>query len=168
MKKLLTFAMCFFLLPTIALAQMGTEQSRRSLTDIKGFYVQVDVEGSVGLTSDEQLNASAINQRVKNRLRAAGLNVLEPTEVLDQPTEPYLYVHINMMELDGGMVPFATNLQFFQRVALPDRRRKQSLIACTWDTGVVGLVYFNSLNLIPESTEELVNEFIADFQVVNP
>ena len=158
----------FLFMPSTAYAQMETKQSTQSLGRIQGFYVRVEIEGSVGLTSDEKLNVKAINQRVKRRLRDAGLNVIEPTEGFDQPMEPYLYVHINMMELEQGLVPFANNLQFFQRVEIPGRRRKQSLIAATWDTGVVGLVSYDNLDMIADSAIESVNEFITDFQQVNP
>ena len=153
--------------PLLAHAQMDTGQSRSTLEDIQGFYVKVDVEGSVGLVSDEKLNVSAMNQRVKQRLRDAGLNVLEPTEVVDQPREPYLYLHVNMMELEQGLVPFAINMQFFQRVELP-RKKRESLIACTWDTGLVGLVSYDNLDVIAESAVGSIDLFIDDFRQVNP
>ena len=166
MKTTILLLLAF--IPGIAFAQLDTEQSRQSLVDIRGFYVTVDVEGSVGLTSDEALNVSTINRRVKSRLREAGLNVLEGTEVIDQPREPYLYLHINMLEMDRGLVPFATSIQFFQRVELPGKRRNKSLVACTWDTGVVGLVSLDNLDMIPESAIQSVNLFIDDFARVNP
>ena len=165
MKHLLIlFCLC---LPNLVFAQMETGQARQSLIDLKGFYVQVDVEGSVGLTSDEKLNASAVNQRVKQRLRSAGLNVLEMTEVIDEPLEPYLYIHVNMLEMERGLVPFAVNMQFFQRVELP-RNERQSLIACTWDSGLVGLVSLDNLDMIADSAVESLTVFIDDFQQVNP
>lgn len=165
MKSLLLLLLCC--MPNLVLAQMETEQARQSLIDLKGFYVQVDVEGSVGLTSDEKLNASAINQRIKQKLRGAGLNVLELTEVLDEPLEPYLYVHVNMLEMERGLVPFAVNTQFFQRVELP-RKKRQSLISCTWDSGLVGLVSLDNLDMIADSAVESLQVFIDDFQQVNP
>ncbi len=155
-------------LPVSAWAQLGTETSRKSLKDIRGFYVQVDIEGSVGLTSDEKLNASAINQRVKQQLRSAGLQVIEPTEVLDQPIEPYLYLHINMIEMEKGLVPFSTNLQFYQRATLErNKKKKNSMVVCTWDTGAVGLVSYDNLDLIAESAIASVDEFIDDFSQAN-
>ncbi len=155
-------------LPVTAFAQLGTETARKSLTDIRGFYVQVDIEGSVGLTSDEKLNASAINQRVKQQLRNAGLQVIEPTEVLDQPIEPYLYLHINMIEMEKGLVPFSTNLQFYQRATLERKgKKKNSMVVCTWDTGAVGLVSYDNLDLIAESAIASVDEFIDDFSQAN-
>ena len=161
------FLIIMALMPFAAHAQMQTGQSRQSLEGIQGFYVQIDVEGSVGLVSDEKLNVTAMNQRVKQRLRDAGLNVLEPTEVVDQPQEPYLYLHVNMMEMERGLVPFAINMQFFQRVELP-RKKRESLIACTWDTGLVGLVSLDNLDMIAESAVGSVDLFIDDFQQTNP
>jgi hypothetical protein len=146
---------------------METGESRLTLEDIRGFYLRVDVEGSLGLTQDEALNVRAINQRVKTKLREVGLHVLEETEVIDEAAEPYLYLHVNMLEMDRGLVPFAVTTQFFQRVELP-RSPRQSLIACTWDTGLVGLVSYDNLDLIADSAVESINNFITDFQVVNP
>ena len=148
-------------------AQPGTEASRQALQGIRGFYLHVDVEGSLGLTQDEALNVRTIKRRVTQRLRDAGLNVLETVENMEQDTEPYLYVHVNMLEMERGLVPFAVNTQFYQRVELP-RRPRQSLVACTWDTGLVGLVSYDNLDLIADSAVESVVNFIADYRQVNP
>ena len=148
-------------------AQMNTGESRQALQQIQGFFLHVDVEGSVGLTQDDALNVTAIKRRVTTRLRDAGLNVLETIESIDQAMEPYLYVHVNMMEMERGLVPFAVNTQFYQRVELP-RQPRQSLIACTWDTGLVGLVSYDNLDMIADSAVESVTNFIADFRDVNP
>lgn len=156
------------LVPTsVAHAQLQTEASRQALQQIKGFYLHVDVEGSLGLTQDDALNVRTIKSRVTQRLRDAGLNVLELVEGIEQQNEPYLYVHVNMLEVERGLVPFAVNTQFYQRVELP-RQPRQSLVACTWDTGLVGLVSYDNLDLIADSAVESVTNFITDFQQVNP
>ena len=168
MKFILAAISTFLITSSFAHAQPETGESRESLGGIAGFYVQVVVEGSVGLTSDEKLKVSAINQGVKRRLRDAGLNVIEPTEGIDQPTEPYLYLHLNMIEMEQGLVPFAVNMQFFQRVEIARSRRSQSMVACTWDTGFVGLVSYDNLDMIADAAIESVDEFIGDFRIVNP
>ena len=156
------------LLPTVAAnAQIDTEASRQALQQIRGFYLHVDVEGSLGLTQDDALNVRTIRSRVKQRLEDAGLNVLENLEGIDQANEPYLYVHVNMLEVERGLVPFAVNTQFYQRVELP-RRPRQSLVAATWDTGLVGLVSYDNLDLIADSAVGSVTNFISDYQQVNP
>lgn len=164
----ITTILCLALLamPTVALAQMETEQSRRSLRGIKGFYLHVDVEGSVGLTQDDALNVRAIKGRVSTALRDAGLNVLEPTEVIDQSSSPYLYVHVNMMDMDQGLVPFAINTQFYQQVQI--KRQRSSMVACTWDTGLVGLVSYDNLDMIADAAVSSVTNFIDDYHVSNP
>ena len=149
-----------------AYAQMETEQSRKSLRGIKGFYLHVDVEGSLGLTQDDALNVRAITGRVSTALRDAGLNVLEPSEVVDQSNSPYLYVHVNMMDMDQGLVPFAINTQFFQPVEI--KRQRFSTTACTWDTGLVGLVSYDNLDMIADAAVGSVTNFIDDYHVSNP
>ena len=148
-----------------ASAQMETAESRNSLDGIKGFYLHVDVEGSLGLTSDEKLNVRAVKGRLTDTLRGAGLNVLETTEVVDASSEPYLYVHVNMLDMEGGLVPFAVNTQFYQRVEIA--RQRSSTIAATWDTGLVGLVSYDNLDMIADAAVGSVTNFITDFQEVN-
>ena len=147
-------------------AQMETEQSRRSLRGIKGFYLHVDVEGSLGLTQDDALNVRAITGRVSSALRDAGLNVLEPSEMVDQSNSPYLYVHVNMMDMDQGLVPFAVNTQFFQPVEI--KRQRFATTACTWDTGLIGLVSYDNLDMIADAAVGSVTNFIDDYHVSNP
>ena len=161
------FFLALFIFPAVnAYAQMETEASRKSLRGVKGFYLHVDVEGSLGLTQDEALNVRAIRNRVATELRTAGLNVLETTEVLDQSSSPYLYVHVNMMDMEGGLVPFAVNTQFFQQVEI--KRQRASTIACTWDTGLVGLVSYDNLDMIADAAVGSVTNFIDDYHVSNP
>ena len=159
-------AALFFLPASLAFGQMETEQSRKTLRGIKGFYLNVDVEGSVGLTQDAALNVRAIRGRVAAALRDAGLNVLEPTEMVDQSNSPYLYVHVNMLDMEQGLVPFAVNTQFFQPVQI--KRQRFSTTACTWDTGLVGLVSYDNLDMIADAAVGSVTNFIDDFQVSNP
>ncbi len=146
--------------------QMETAESRQSLRGIHGFYLNVDVEGSLGLTQDEALNVISVRGRVATALREAGLNVLESTEVVARSNEPYLYVHVNMLDMEGGLVPFAINTQFYQQVELP--RRRGTMTACTWDTGLVGLVSYDNLDLIADAAVGSVTNFITDFQDINP
>ena len=162
----LFFVLGFLVIPIDVYGQMETEQSRRSLGGVKGFYLHVDVEGSLGLTQDEALNVRAIRGRVATELRSAGLNVLEPTEVLDQSSSPYLYVHVNMLDVEGGLVPFAINTQFYQQVQI--KRQRTSTMACTWDTGLVGLVSYDNLDLIADAAVGSVTNFIDDYHVSNP
>lgn len=146
---------------------MQTAESRQALEGVHGFYLRVEVEGSVALTNEDVVDVRTINRRVKTDLREAGLNVLEGSEVMDRIEEPYLYIHLNMMETDNGQIPFAVKTQFFQRVELP-RTGQRSLIACTWDDGLVGLSYFNDLNFIADAAVKSVANFISDYQAVNP
>ena len=162
-----SLVLSLFVLPVSqAFGQMETEQSRRSLRGVKGFYLQVDVEGSLGLTQDEALNVRAIRSRVATELRSAGLNVLETTEVLDQSNSPYLYVHVNMLDVEGGLVPFAVSTQFYQQVEI--KRQRASAMACTWDTGLVGLVSYDNLDMIADAAVGSVTNFVDDYHVSNP
>ena len=147
-------------------AQPDIAYGQTSLGKIKGFYLRVDVEGSLGLTNDPQLNARAIRSRLQAALTSAGLNVLQQTEVMDDNQEPYLYVHVNMLDLGDGNVPFSISTQFYQKVNLTHQRG--TIVAATWDTGLVGITNYNELDLIAETAESSLVNFISDYHTANP
>ena len=99
-------------------------------------------------------------------LRTNGLNVLDASEVADMSGAPYLYVHVNMIDMDGGLVPFAINTQFYQEVEV--RRQRDQLMASTWDTGLVGLVSYDNLDMIADAAVGSVTNFIDDYHSSNP
>ena len=149
-----------------AAAQPAVEVARESLQQIKGFYLTVDVEGSRGLTEEDVLDVVTIRRNVATRLAEAGLHVIEATEVVDVARVPNLYIHINMLDAGQGIVPFAINTQFYQEVRLAEQRLPT--IASTWDTGLVGVVSYDTLELIGESAVTSVTNFIDDFRSANP
>ena len=151
--------------PGMANAQQGIEQSRQTLQQIKGFYLTVDVEGTRGLTEEAILDVVTIRRNVAAKLAEAGLNVIEATEVVDAQRVPNLYVHINMIDAGRGIVPFAVNTQFLQEVRLA--HQNITTVASTWDTGLVGVVSYDTLELIGETAVSSVTNFIDDYHAVN-
>jgi hypothetical protein len=164
MRTLLLFALLFAAHPLSA--QPDTELFRQSLQRIEAFYLTVDLEGSRALTEHDALDVSAIRQNVASRLAEAGLRIIEPTEGIDTQRVPNLYIHVNLLDAGQGLVPFAVNTQFFQEALLPESRIPT--IACTWDTGLVGLVSYDTLSLIGETAVSSVTNFIDDYRAVNP
>lgn len=79
---------------------------------------------------------------------------------------PFLYMHINAMELENGLVPFSIQLRLYQPVRLVLNRDMQTS-ASTWENGVVGIVSLDRLTLINEAASELVTDFINDYGVYN-
>jgi len=142
-----------------ALAQGDLPAERSSLSGITWFYVDVTVEGPKQLAASESLAAATLIQRTAKRLADARLPVLQRFE------GPHLHLHLNMMEIEGGLIPFSLNADFYQPVRL--ERNRETVLAATWDEGVVGLISHDRIPLILESLDNLVDQFAADFGAAN-
>ncbi|MEZ4703163.1 MAG: hypothetical protein R2834_22740 [Rhodothermales bacterium] len=163
--RTLLIALLLLITAQCAQAQPAVERARQTLQDIQGFYLTVDVEGTRGLTQEPLLDVATIRRRVAERLTAAGLHIIEATEMVEGERVPNLYVHINMLDAGEGIVPFAVNTQFFQQVQLAEQRI--AAVASTWDTGLVGVVSYDTLELIGDTAVTSVTNFIDDYIAVN-
>ena len=148
---------CLVLAPP-ARAQLDVAQGRSSLRGIRAFSVVLDVEAESPLSNHEAFDLA---RPLIERLRAAGLPV-----VRQGPDIPYLYVHVNALAMERGLVPFSVSLQFLQPVLLA-RDRITAVTGATWESGTVGLVSSDNLGWIAEATFELTDEFIADFRTAD-
>lgn len=157
----------FLIFPCIASAQNEIERERISLQGIREVGFTANLEGSERVTSDTLLTPSSIRQQSVNQLVQADLNYVSDEEVHSSADIPFLYMHINMMEMDNGLVPFSIELRFYQPVKLVLNRDLQTS-ASTWETGMVGLVSLDQIPVISEAAADLVNEFIDDFIASNP
>lgn len=157
----------FFLLmfvPLTAAAQGDLEAERTSLKGIPAFAVGITLEGPQHLVESDVLRSDVLLHRILNRLNRAGLSVERVTPGAPGST-PHLHIHLNMLELDGGIVPFAISADFYQDVRLATARREMS--AVTWDESVLGLVSQDLLQTIPESVDGLVDQFVDDYLAAN-
>lgn len=154
------------LLPAAAAAQPAPDRMRASLEGLQGFAVFVDLEGSVRVASSEALDVTVLTQQVLDRLVEAGLPASAPASAAPEGSAPYLYVHINTMEVGQGLVPFAITVQVFQPARL-QRDSNLTMAASTWEHGVVGLVSQDRLPTISTAAMNLLEEFIADYRAMN-
>jgi hypothetical protein len=157
--KYLLLAVLLMLPGLPAFAQGDLQAERASLRGITSFYVDVTVEGPKQLVASESLVAATLIQRVEKHLAGAGLPVRPRVE------GPHLHLHVNMMEVEGGLLPFSLNAHFYQPVRL--ERNREIIAAATWDEGVVGLVSQDRIPLILESLNSLVDQFASDFGTAN-
>ncbi len=140
-------------------AQIGLDEARASLRDVGPFFVRVDVEGSPALSEHPALRD--LTHAVTRRLSEHGAR---PAPERDD--RPYLYVHVNALEMDNGLIPFAVSLQFLQTVRL-SRERTVPTTACTWESATVGLVSPDNVAIIAEATLDLIDEFVRDLRAAN-
>ncbi len=157
----------FFLLmfvPLTAAAQGGLDAERSSLNGIRSFEADITIEGPRHLVQSDVLQSEVLLHRVVSRLRNAGLEVARATPGSSE-TPPSLQVHVNLLEVGAGLVPFTVSAGFYQDVRLAAGGREMSAI--TWDESVLGVVSQNLIQTIAESIDGLVDQFVEDYLAAN-
>lgn len=162
----ITLLIVVIFLPASALAQNEIERTRISLQGLQEFGFTANIEGSQQVVDHDSLTPSVIRQQAINQLVESGLRFVSDEEVESSADIPFLYMHINTMRLDNGLVPFSINLQLYQPVKLSLNRDLQTS-ASTWDTGMVGIVSQDQLPVINQAAENMIAEFIHDYQRAN-
>ena len=166
LKTLIITASILFTIPVALFAQNEIERERISLQGLQEFGFSANIEGSRTIAGDPNLTPGIIRQDAVRQLREANLRFVADDEVRSSADIPFLYMHINAMELENGLVPFSIQLRLYQPVKLVLNRDLQTS-ASTWEHGVVGIVSLDRLTLINEAASELVTDFINDYAVYN-
>lgn len=169
--KLIQFKQFFstillLLFPVLLFAQNEIGRARISLQGLQEFGFTANIEGTQQVVDHDSLTPSVIRQQAINQIVEAGIRFVSDEEVESSADIPFLYMHINTMRLDNGLVPFSINLQLYQPVKLILNRDLQTS-ASTWDTGMVGIVSQDQLPVINQAAENMIAEFINDYQRAN-
>ena len=143
-----------------ARAQGNLPSERASLSGVGSFGVQTTVEGPSQLAESDLLAAEVLAERITERLRKSGLPIT--SQSVDKAR---IHLHLNMMELENGLVPFSAELHFMQAARL--RRSGHDMSVVTWNESVLGLVSYDLLTTIASSVDELVDQFARDFESAN-
>jgi len=165
-KLLFIILISLAFLPSALFAQNEIERERISLEGLQEFGFTANIEGSRMIADDETLTPTAIRQGVINQLVEANLRFVADEEVQSSADIPFLYMHINAMEMDNGLIPFSIELRLYQPVKLVLNRDMQTA-ASTWENGMVGLVSHDRLPVIYQAAQNLVTDFIADYHKSN-
>lgn len=166
--KLIQCALFFsiVILPLSVFGQNEIGRARISLQGLQEFGFTANIEGSQTVTGHDTLTPSVIRQEAVNQIVEAGLRFVSDEEVESSADIPFLYMHINTMQLDNGLIPFSIQLQLFQPVKLSLNRDLQTS-ASTWDSGMVGIVSLDQLPVIKQAANNLIAEFIDDYHRAN-
>src|SRR6056297_1352484 len=162
----------FFLLFSLSLltadlfAQNETVRQLISLEGIQEVGFTANLEGSRTVTSDKNLTPSNIRQAVVEELINNDIKFADDEEVRSSADIPFLYMHINMLELENGLIPFSIELRLYQPVKLSLNRNLETS-ASTWESGMVGIVSLDRISLIREAALNEVLTFIDDYHSAN-
>jgi len=161
------FLIIFLLIPFQLFGQNEIERERLSLQGLQEFGFTANIEGSRDVADSEELTPSVIRQQSVNRLIESGIRYVSDEEVRSSADIPFLYMHINTMQLENGLVPFSIQLRLYQPVKLSLNRDLQTS-ASTWETGMVGIVSYDRLATINRAADDLLQDFIDDYKRSNP
>jgi len=165
MKHLI--AVCTILFTVCDLhAQNEIERQRFALDGLQEFGFTVNIEGSQRVTSGTDLTPTNIRQNAVNQLVNANLRYVSDEEVSSSADIPFLHMHINMLELENGLIPFSIELRLYQPVKLVLNRDLQTS-ASTWETGMVGIVSLDQLQTIKQAAENVLTTFLEDYRHIN-
>jgi len=162
----------FFLLFSLSLltadlfAQNETVRQLISLQGVQEIGFTATLEGSRTVTSDKNLTPSNIRQAVIEELINNDIKFADDEEVRSSVDIPFLYMHINMLELENGLIPFSIELRLYQPVKLSLNRDLETS-ASTWESGMVGIVSLDRISLIGEAALNEVLTFIDDYHSAN-
>ncbi len=150
---------------TAATAQSEMERERQSLRGVDGFYLSLNTVGDASV--QDSLDFAQLHHDLRASLQNAGLPVWPEGNVGAADRVPYLHVHVNTVHAGRGLYPFGVEIRFYQAVRL-ERDASAPTVAATWATSIVGLASYDHLGIIPEAALVLLDDFIEDFQGINP
>lgn len=161
-----SFLLSMFVIPLTLHAQNEIQRERSSLRGINEVGFTVNLETNITLNEKGEIEVTSIKDAAEQRLSEAGIPLVSDKEVESSAEIPFLYMHINTMDAGQGLVPFSVSIRFYQPVKL-QLNRDQQTSASTWETGMVGIVSYDRMNVIQEAAVDLLGDFINDFKKVN-
>ena len=114
------------------------------------------------------LTEQAFRKLTESRLRQYGIRILTGQQHLQTPGRSYLHVGITPVILEEiDFVAVSITIRLNELIALW-RNPTTVVMATTWDTGQVMLVEKDKLDVIKETTRNLIDEFINAYLAANP
>jgi hypothetical protein len=160
------FTLAMLLVSPVAHAQMFVATGRDTLRGLPG--VEVAVEVAQPELARRGLDPAAIRADVERRLRAGGVMVYASQAQNPSEAKPYLYVHVNALELPAG-AGYAVALQVHVRQTVRSTATSSQIVnAMTWDAHNVVVAPSNGLVAVQEEIDAYVDAFLRDWKAVHP
>lgn len=149
-----------------AIAQNEISQELSSLKGIQQLGFIVNLEANIALVNNNELDVSSFKKMGKKTLRSGNILLIPDNEIQHSDEIPFLYLHVNAMDAGKGLVPFALTLYLYQPVKLTLNRNTETS-AITWESGLVGIVSNDNMDVISKAVQGLLKEFISDYTKIN-
>jgi hypothetical protein len=158
-------AFCLVAISPRLAAQMFVATGRDTLRSLTGVEILVDPLQSelerAGLTT------VALRADVERRLRAGGVPVFATQKANPDPAKPFLYVHLNALEVPGRGL-FAVAIQVQVRQTVQSLATRSNIVnAMTWDSHTVVVAPAAELRELSGVIGEHVDEFVGDWKAVH-
>lgn len=125
-----------------------------------------NLESNVTLTQKGEIEVTSLKAMGEKTLRNGGITLIPDSEVRESDKIPFLYLHVNAMDAGQGLVPFSISLYLYQPVKLSLNRDLQTS-SITWESGTLGIVSYDQMGLISVAAQDLIKEFISDYNDIN-
>jgi hypothetical protein len=153
--------MALGLVSSTASAQMFVATGRDTLRGLPG--LEVVVEELPPEVRRAGLSADAVRGEVQRRLAANGVTLYTTQQQNASPAKPYLYLHLNALELPGSVLVIAVQLQLRQTVT--SVVTASSIVnAMTWDSHNVFALTGREAAPLTAALLEMVDGFAADWR----
>jgi hypothetical protein len=139
---------------------------RETLRGLPGVWVVVEkLPAELAQTG---LTQGQVQTDAENRLRKAGIAILTQDECWQTPGMPWLYITVALLKASTTTYAATIGAVLNQEIILT-RNPQIKAFGATWDAGVhLGAIGAESLATVRESVGSLVEQFITDYQAVNP
>ena len=130
--------------------------------------VEIAVEVAQPELARGALDPAAIHADVERRLRAGGVSIYASQAENPSAAKPYLYVHVNAIELPTGAgyaVAIQVHLRQTVRSVVTD---SQVVNAMTWDAHNVLVAPSQGLAAVRGEIDAFVDAFVRDWKAVHP
>lgn len=130
--------------------------------------VEIAVELAQPELARRGLDPAAIRADVERRLRAGGVTIYASQADNPSAAKPYLYVHVNALQLPGGagyVVALQVHLRQTVRSVVTD---SQVVDAMTWDAHNVVVTPPDGLAAVRGEIDTFVDAFVRDWKAVHP
>lgn len=112
------------------------------------------------------ISTAGLRADLEQRLRRGGVAIYGSQAENPSDAKPYVYVHLNPLELPGGVLAVA--VQVHLRQTLRSEVTGSDIVnAMTWDAHTVVAMPNTEAGLLTGTVQEIVDGFIADWRAVH-
>ncbi len=147
-----------------AAAQMFVATGRDTLRGLPG--VELAIESLPPELVAAGVTTAVIRADAEARLRAAGVTVYATQRQNPSLAKPYVYVHFTALELPGGQLSVAIQVQLRQTLRSPVTA-SNVVNAMTWDAHNLFSVPAVGAGQLRDALREMVDGFAADWRAVH-